>query len=91
MKAILIALVLIPSAAFASMARQNEFKAAYPAAKALHNCKTCHEATPKLNYYGNDLQANANNPKAVESLDSDGDGKTNLEEINAGTNPGVKN
>ena len=68
----------------------------------LGSCQTCHSATPSLNYYGIDLraQANANNVSvcsqggfpiaaaAAEGIDSDGEGSTNLEEINANTQPG---
>ncbi len=68
-------------------------------------CTTCHEATPSLNVFGEDIQA-ALLPEeerplseesytqhlpdaltAVEDLDSDGDGYTNLEEIEGGSSP----
>ena len=80
------------------------FAATYPnsTTENLGGCQTCHSAAPGLNYYGTDLrtQARANNVSAcsqsgfsiaaaaVEGTDSDGEGSTNLEEINANTQPG---
>ncbi|HET6385134.1 MAG TPA: hypothetical protein VFJ58_17215 [Armatimonadota bacterium] len=63
------------------------------------NCMTCHMAAGfKLNPYGLDLQkelVKANTKtltpdmlKAVEKLDSDKDGVSNIDEIKAGTLPG---
>ena len=70
----------------------------------LGKCSTCHmKPLPKkeeheLNPYGKELLGKAAvDPKAakkefkfekVESLDSDGDGVKNVDEIKAGTNPG---
>jgi len=70
----------------------------------LGKCSTCHvKPLPKKedhenNAYGKDLLAKAVvDPKAekktfafekIESLDSDGDGVKNIDEIKAGTNPG---
>lgn len=70
----------------------------------LGKCSTCHvKSLPKKedhenNAYGKDLLAKAVvDPKAekktyafekIESLDSDGDGVKNIDEIKAGTNPG---
>lgn len=62
-------------------------------------CATCHTATvPKLNPYGIDIQKamvaektkllTGSVLKKVEGIDSDKDGKTNLQEIRAGTLPG---
>ena len=80
------------------------FAAEYPGSTTANqgSCQTCHSATPSLNYYGVDLraQANANNVSAcsqngfriaaaaIANTDSDGEGSTNLEEINANTQPG---
>lgn len=76
-------------------------KLAPESAVLLGKCTTCHvKALPKKddaahNPYGKALQATiATKPgsapdfKAVEPLDSDEDGATNLEEIRKGTNPG---
>lgn len=70
----------------------------------LGKCSTCHvKSLPKkedheMNAYGKDVQTKAVvDPKAekkiykfekIESLDSDGDGVKNVDEIKAGTNPG---
>lgn len=65
-------------------------------------CTVCHTGKMggKLNAYGADVQIalkgqtgvklTAEILKKVEGLDSDKDGKTNLEEIKADTHPGIK-
>ena len=98
----IVAVLALASAAFATMDFQKEINTKYPTAKA--KCSTCHaKPMPKkgeseLNVFGKDVQAKAIvDPKAakktldltkIEGLDSDGDGKTNVEELKAGTNPG---
>jgi hypothetical protein len=85
----------------ATVAMQNQFTAAYPEAKAkLGKCGTCHvKPMPKkddfaVNPFGKDMLEKATADKKtfdfkkIEAADSDGDGKTNAEEIKAGTNPG---
>ena len=88
----------------ATMDMQKDLNAKYPTAKA--KCATCHvkamakKGDAEVNAFGKDLMAKALvDPKAakktfdfakVEALDSDGDGKTNLDELKAGTNPGAK-
>jgi len=69
----------------------NSFISAYPATggSALANCTTCHTSVPTLNPYGSALKASGLNFTAIEGLDSDGDGFTNLQEIRNLTNPGV--
>jgi hypothetical protein len=56
------------------------------------SCSTCHTSSiPALNAYGADYKSNGRSASAlatIEPTDSDGDGYTNLQEINAGTNPG---
>lgn len=74
----------------ASMAHFKEFKAQYPNPGKTYNCKVCHEAVPKLNPYGQDFQKAKYDFKAIEELDSDGDGSTNIVEITKGTDPGDK-
>lgn len=73
----------------AKMGIKKKFAAAYPKST-LTDCMTCHveENEYTLNSYGTDLNDNGLNFKAVEALDSDTDGATNIAEINAGTNPG---
>jgi ribosomal protein L30E len=94
---VLAALVLVLG--FGGIALANDgaladFNAQYPGKS--YSCSLCHTSAPTLNPYGADLLANGAtgsniNPAtfvAVEGLDSDGDGATNLEEITAGTLPG---
>ena len=69
----------------------------------LGGCQTCHQGQGgNMNVYGRDLLANADAAagsvcsldgfaaaaRAVENADSDGEGNTNLVEINANTQPG---
>jgi hypothetical protein len=69
-----------------------KFKATYPEAKTLQNCKVCHIGSgyKERNDFAKDYAANAYDFKAIEGFDSDVDGFTNLIEINAGTFPGDK-
>ena len=66
----------------------------YPniAASSLNNCTLCHTANiPTLNPYGAAYKNNGRNTAAfgaIENIDSDGDGFTNIQEINALTFPG---
>lgn len=61
-------------------------------------CAICHRGDPDnaalgpygLDFSNNVLTSSGYNFKSIENKDSDGDGKTNLEEFDAGTNPGVK-
>ncbi len=86
----------------ATMDIQKAFKEKYPEAKALNTkCSTCHMAKlpkkdgdHKNNAYGMDLAKTKKDGKydfaAIEKKDSDGDGVSNIDEINKGTNPGDK-
>lgn len=96
--------IVLASTGLATMDMQKDLNAKYPTAKA--KCGTCHVAAmPKkdaadVNAFGKDMMAKALvDPKAakktfdfakIEALDSDGDGKSNLDELKAGTNPGAK-
>ena len=82
--------------AYANQGAFNDFNAKYPF-NTIAGCTICHTQTgPPTNPYGSALKARggtANNiPNsvfvAVENLDSDGDGATNIQEINAGFYPG---
>lgn len=46
------------------------------------NCNLCHGGGFSLNSYGADLAAAGNDFAAIEAADSDGDGRTNGQEIN---------
>jgi len=95
---VLAALVLVLGFAGIALADDgafDDFKAQYPGKS--YGCNLCHTSSPPaLNPYGTALKgkgATANNITAamfiaVEPLDSDSDGATDLEEINAGTRPG---
>jgi hypothetical protein len=71
---------------------QTAFISAYPAVadSKLDNCATCHMPVEKdfLNTFGLDMKEAKLRFKDIEGKDSDGDGKTNLEEILALTLPG---
>ncbi|WP_370574195.1 hypothetical protein [Methanomethylovorans sp.] len=55
----------------------------------LDSCKTCHTSSGgSLNPYGRAYSSNGRNFASIENLDSDNDGFTNIEEINALTFPG---
>jgi hypothetical protein len=68
--------------------------AKYPilSSSALNTCDLCHTASvPNLNPFGAAYKVNGRNSAAlglIENLDSDGDGFTNIQEINALTFPG---
>ncbi len=89
--------ILAISTSYANNIRDTEFTTYYPSISGtkLDSCTNmCHN--PQLydlgdrlgNFYARDYQ-NANyNFSAIEELDSDGDGVSNIDEINAGTFPG---
>ncbi len=57
----------------------------------IDTCSLCHTSAPNLNPYGAAYKAAGRNPAAlaaIETLDSDGDGFTNLQEISALYFPG---
>lgn len=81
-------LFLAPAISMAKPGIGKKFAAAYPATK-LTGCTVCHnEGDYSRNSYGLDLEKVKNDFKAVEELDSDADGFTNIAEITAGTFPG---
>ena len=92
---ILIALIFVLGFASISLANSGAlaaFDAHYPGTA--YSCNLCHTSAPATNPYGAALVAQGALPVtdarliAVEPLDSDGDGFTNIAEINAGTLPG---
>jgi hypothetical protein len=63
---------------------------AYPsiAGTRIDDCALCHSSIPALNSYGVALDGAGNSFAAIEGQDSDGDGFSNIAEINALTFPG---
>ena len=96
--------IVLASTGLATMEMQKDLNAKYPTAKA--KCATCHvkamakKGDAEINAFGKDMMAKGLiDPKAekktfdftkIEALDSDADGKSNLDELKAGTNPGAK-
>lgn len=58
---------------------------------AIDSCNLCHTVKPALNNFGNAYLTSGYNFRTIENQDSDGDGFTNIEEINARTFPGDPN
>ncbi|MEA2001044.1 MAG: c-type cytochrome [Actinomycetota bacterium] len=86
-----LAIVLAASAdqAAAKSGFLGDFNAAYgTAGTPLDSCSLCHTNVPSLNGYGTDWRDNSKNFAAIEPLDSDGDGWTNIQEIQARSMPG---
>lgn len=81
-------LLLAAGQALATSTIRDEFQQRYPQAKKLANCNLCHTSTFGFNPYGKDLKAAGKNFGAIEGKDSDGDGVSNIKEIQAGTLPG---
>lgn len=74
----------------------SEFNAKYKTTGSrLDNCTTCHASSSpsreNLNPYGTDFGAANHDFGTIEGKDSDGDGFSNVDEINAGTFPGDPN
>ena len=71
----------------------SSFVNTYPstAGAQLDSCHTCHTSVPNRNPYGQDYKSHGHNFQAIELLDSDGDGYSNIDEINALTLPGDPN
>ncbi|MFZ2198972.1 MAG: thrombospondin type 3 repeat-containing protein [Thermodesulfovibrionales bacterium] len=69
----------------------SSFSSTYPSsATASFGCQICHvpAGPPSRNPYGTAYRNAGHNFTTIEPQDSDGDGATNIAEINAGTNPG---
>lgn len=83
--------------AYGFESRLNAFKAEYPlwpvtADNGTHGCVTCHTSNSGggVNSYRADFSANSFSFTAIENLDSDNDGVTNINEILVGFHPGWK-
>ncbi len=90
------AVALVAGTALATMDMQKDFLKKYPDSKV--KCGSCHtKAMPKkgeadVNKFGADMNKVKKDGKydfaALEKMDSDGDGVSNLDELKKGTNPG---
>ena len=90
---VVLALMFWTSPAESTPENQGKFNAQYDTqGTRLDSCQTCHTTSAgkkdNVNQYGNDWAANNHDFAAVEGLDSDGDGFTNIDEIKALTFPG---
>ncbi|MDX8390047.1 MAG: thrombospondin type 3 repeat-containing protein, partial [Mariprofundaceae bacterium] len=83
----LLAFSASPAYAFSSFL--NSFNATYPSTTLGGDCLVCHmnNSGGGFTAYGSAYKNNGKSFTAIEALDSDGDGITNLDEINANTNP----
>lgn len=76
--------------AFAMPQYAEKFKKAYPAASSIAKCMLCHNGSgyKDRNDFGKDYANNGHDFKAIEALDSDVDGFSNIAEISAKNLPG---
>jgi len=89
---IVAALFCFSQTVFATQSMLEGMLYTYPQARdtALTQCITCHNTNrgELLNPYGEDLKKSKLNFTAIEALDSDKDGTSNIDEINNLSNPG---
>jgi hypothetical protein len=87
-------ILVVTGLAYGLSSYLSQFKAKYPASAMTigMDCTLCHippgQSLNNLNPYATDLLNSSINFAAIEPLDSDGDGFTNIQEITAGTYPG---
>jgi len=74
--------------ALAQPAYQPSFDQTYPGSSLTGDCVVCHSGQWSLSSYGSDWKDWGKDYMAIENLDSDNDGFTNIDEIVAGTYPG---
>lgn len=82
-----------PSTGNATSTYKNSWLSTYPDAcqflkDAANGCSLCHTAVPDLNPYGEALVGRRTSMHDVDGVDSDGDTRTNLQEILSCTLPG---
>ncbi len=85
-----LAVLVVSGVALAKPDYQAAFTAKYAADKGstLDSCNLCHKSDMSLNKFGADFAAAGHDFAAIEAKDSDGDGASNIAEINAKTLPG---
>ena len=86
-------ILLRPAGAGATSGYRDSWLSTYPSAcqtlkSAAANCTLCHTSVPTLNPYGSDLLGRRTTMTTTNNFDSDGDGKTNIVEIEACFLPG---
>lgn len=88
--AAVVGVLALGNRASATNAIMDDFTTAYPATAgtALDSCSTCHTSVPTLNSYGLAVRSSGFDFAGIGGLDSDGDGFSNLQEIQALTKPG---
>ena len=88
--ALVLALARSPDTAEAKSSYQSALINVYPVLNnsKLDSCQTCHTNVPDLNPFGQAYQNNGHNFPALELLDSDSDGWSNIQEIQSITFPG---
>lgn len=81
------------NAAFATSSLMNLARQRYPriAGTRLDSCSLCHTSGSSLDSYGQAYRSSGRNFASIEAQDSDGDGFSNLAELNALTFPGDRN
>ncbi len=93
--AVCVSILAFAPTVHAESAYLDDFIAAYPAANGtrIDQCIICHtvNGSSSRNTYGAAWRSNGHNFANVANLDSDGDGFTNIQEINALTFPGNAN
>ncbi len=87
---LVLSVLVVSGVALAKSEYQGSFTAKYPAAKGstLDSCNLCHKSDFSQNQYAKDFAAAGHDFAAIEAKDSDGDGASNIAEINAKTLPG---
>ena len=90
---ILVIVLALPLAAGATSNYRDSWLSTYADAcqtlrSAATSCVLCHTSVPDLNPYGDAVLGHRTTMTTTNNLDSDGDGKTNIVEINACFLPG---
>ena len=93
---VLVAMVLLPPQVMARQSYLSTFETTYPGAAGsrIDACNLCHNSPrggDARNPYGLSYSSSGRNFAAIENMDSDGDGWTNVQEIKSLTFPGDAN